>query len=348
MRQFLKKLMGVVSFPFRLLKNILARAHGWIEKGVPLKAKIIIAVLLLMILIGAGYGSFRFYDFTQNNPKFCVSCHLMKPAFEVWGKSVHKDINCHECHHLSVPEMNNLLVSFVVKRPTVVPDRHGKIIVPWKFCMKCHWEKDARYPNAPGINKSNLHAKHVFIEQQECTKCHSYIAHEFVPEERFCVKCHQGKEVHGEGMGEIACLNCHTDRTKDLRPGRKKCLFCHGGEEIRKELIADGTLDVRRYQPGQAAIKKATKINVPSDAPMQFYCYECHKPHATVRPDWGHCLDCHKVITDVGKHDLHIKVVGMKCKDCHKPHVWRVTPESAKKDCVKCHEYKDPKKFISS
>jgi hypothetical protein len=333
---------------FQKIKEFILTPFRWLDTGMPLKGKIIIAVLLLLVLVGAGYGSFRFYDFTQNNPKFCVSCHLMKTSFEAWEQSEHKMINCHECHHLSVPEMNNLLISFVLKRPTAVPERHGKIIVPWKFCIRCHWEKDARYPNAPMINKSNLHAKHVFIEQTECSKCHGYIVHKFTPEERFCTKCHQGKEVHGEGMGALACLNCHTDRTKDLRPGRKKCLFCHGGDEIRKELIADASMDVKHYQPNQATIKKAIKINVPSDAPMQFHCYQCHHPHAKGRPDWGDCLGCHKNIPDTGKHTLHIKVVGMKCKECHRPHVWRVTAETAKKDCVKCHEYREPKKFIGS
>jgi hypothetical protein len=44
---------------------------------------------------------------------------------------------------------------------------------------------------------------------------------------------------------------------------------------------------------------------------------------------------------------MHIEGMNMKCKDCHKPHAWRVSPEQAKKDCVKCHEYRDPKKFLS-
>lgn len=55
----------------------------WLREGMPLKGKIIIiAVLLLVIMVGGGVVAFKFYDFTQNNPKFCVSCHLMKPAFE--------------------------------------------------------------------------------------------------------------------------------------------------------------------------------------------------------------------------------------------------------------------------
>jgi hypothetical protein len=331
---------------FRRIIGTVLRPFRWLEAGMPLKGKIIIAVLLLVLLVGAGYGSFRFYDFTQNNPKFCVSCHLMKNAFEAWGKSVHKQINCHECHHLSIPEMNKLLINFVLKRPTAVPPRHGRIIVPWQFCIKCHWERDPRYPNAPMINKSTLHARHVFMEQTECSKCHGYKVHEFVPDPKFCVRCHQGKVVHGIGMNELACLNCHTDRTTNLIPGRKKCLFCHGGEDVRKELIADGSIDVKYFRPSKETINRAIKIDVPKDAPMQFYCYTCHKPHVKARPDWSVCLGCHTNITEVGKHNIHIKVVGMQCKECHKPHSWRVTKESAKKACTKCHEYREPKRFI--
>ncbi|HET6514831.1 MAG TPA: NapC/NirT family cytochrome c [Thermodesulfovibrionales bacterium] len=328
--------------PFRPVKNFFSK----INQGMSVTAKAIIAVLLMVILTGSGVVAYKFYDFTQNNPKFCVSCHIMKPAFEAWEKSEHTGINCHECHHLTIPEQNRLLISFVLHRPTSVPERHGKVIVPWKYCIRCHWEKDEKFPKAPMINQSTLHAKHVFMEQVECSKCHGYVVHKFTPEEHFCTRCHKGKEVHGTGMEALACLNCHTDRTTDLRPGRKKCLFCHGGEEVRRELIADGTIDVKHYQPTKETIGKALKISVPADAPMQFYCYTCHKPHAKVRPDWGDCLSCHRNIIDVGKHNLHIKVVGMQCKECHKPHVWRVTPESGKRACIRCHEYRDPKRFI--
>ena len=37
---------------------------------------------------------------------------------------------------------------------------------------------------------------------------------------------------------------------------------------------------------------------------------------------------------NIGKHKVHLNM-DMQCKDCHKPHVWRVTEASAKKDCVK-------------
>jgi len=45
---------------------------------------------------------------------------------------------------------------------------------------------------------------------------------------------------------------------------------------------------------------------------MQFYCYECHKPHQKARPDWNDCLKCHSDIPDKGRHKLHIETVGMQ------------------------------------
>jgi predicted CXXCH cytochrome family protein len=318
----------------------------WMHEGIPLKGKIIIAVLFLALMVGGGVVAFKFYDFTQNNPKFCISCHLMKPAYDKWEESEHSGINCHECHHLSIPEQNRLLINFILHRPKTVPPRHGKVIVPWKYCVKCHWETDERYPNAKKINYSPLHAKHYFMEQIECSKCHGYVVHEFTPDAKFCIKCHQGKEVHGEGMKGLACLNCHTDRRVDLKPGRKKCLFCHGDASVRKELLADETLDVTHYQPSKEIINKAVKINVPKNAPMQFYCYECHKPHEKVRPDYGTCRSCHKQIVNVGKHTMHVQTMGLECNTCHKPHSWRVTKEQAKQICTQCHEYKEPLEFI--
>ncbi|HEB76469.1 MAG TPA: hypothetical protein ENJ04_08980 [Nitrospirae bacterium] len=319
---------------------------GWVTEGLTLKGKIIIAVLLLVIIVGGGVVAFKFYDFTQNNPKFCISCHLMKPAYDAWQKSEHTGINCHECHHLSIPEQNKLLITFVLHRPKSVPPRHGKVIVPWKYCVECHWEKSEKYPKAKKINNSMMHAKHYFMEKIECSKCHGYVVHKFTPEERFCLRCHKGKEVHGVGMEGLACLNCHTDRTVDLRPGRKKCLFCHGSEEVRKELIADNTIDVQFFLPGKETISKADKIDVPKDAPMQFYCYKCHKPHAEIMPAYGTCLSCHPRILNVGMHKMHVQTMGIECKTCHKPHSWRVTKEQAQTTCTQCHGYREPLTFI--
>lgn len=327
------------------MSNVVSSITGFITNA-STKGKILLALIFLVFLAFAGLLGFQMFDYTQSNPNFCVSCHLMQESFDAWAGSVHTDINCHECHHLSVKELNGLMVSFIFHRPTEVPERHGKVIVPWKYCIKCHWEEDEKYPEAPKINESKLHAKHYFTEQIECSKCHGYIVHQFKPEERFCEKCHTGIEVHGTGMVELACLNCHTDRTADLRPDRDKCLYCHGSESDREKLVAEGRVDLRAYEPPKEAVEQATKIAVPKDAPMQFFCYECHKPHEKVRPTWGDCLECHRNIQSAGAHKLHINQMGMTCGQCHKPHQWVVTEAQAKKDCTTCHSYRNPMNFI--
>lgn len=328
--------------------NLFDKAIKWYSEKVSRRAKIILAVFSLLFLIGVGLIGYEINDYFENNPNACMMCHVHDAANKAWAKSVHREINCHECHHSTKKDQVVQMYRFAFLGQKSVSPRHGKIIVPSRLCMECHWDRNEKYPNAPQVNRSRYHAKHVFMERIECTKCHGYVIHNFLPEERFCFKCHSDREVHGTGMENLACLNCHTDRTKDLKPGRKKCLFCHGDESVRRELIADKTIDVRFFQPAPDIIRKATKIKIPADAPMQFNCFECHKPHARIRPDYGRCLTCHGSILNVGKHELHVKSMSMKCKDCHKPHSWRVTQESAKKDCVKCHEYKDPKKFIGA
>jgi hypothetical protein len=90
--------------------------------------------------------------------------------------------------------------------------------------------------------------------------------------------------------------------------------------------------------PSDELIKKATKITSPPDGPMHFNCYQCHHPHQSSRPDWSNCMNCHSNIMAVGKHGSHVQVMGLECKQCHKPQ---------KKDCVMCHDYKEPESFLS-
>jgi nitrate/TMAO reductase-like tetraheme cytochrome c subunit len=337
---------------FHWIEDKFSAIRERLKEPISLKARLLIIALIAVIVFGGGFVAYKFYDFTQNNPKFCVGCHLMQPAYDSWAKSEHKSLNCHDCHHLTIPEQNQLLISFVLHRPNKVPERHkGQVIVSSKYCNQCHTEAGGK---AARINKSLFHAKHVYMEQIECTECHGEVKpdksglHHFLPTEKFCTKCHKGKQVHGEGMGGLACINCHTDRTKDLKPGRLKCLYCHSMDEnIRTQLKEEATMDVRFFAPDPSVIKKAIKIRFSETSPMQFYCYECHKPHTAgkVKPKTEDCLRCHQGTPKIGKHKVHLNM-DMQCKDCHKPHMWRVTEASAKKDCVACHEYRSPTAFL--
>lgn len=310
-------------------------------------AKAALMAVSVFVVLGIAFLAYRFWDYKENNPKFCVTCHLMTSAYSSWEQGEHAGVNCHECHRLSLLDQNRLLVSFVLKKPATVPVRHGKTIVPSKYCSACHWQQNPEYPQAAKITNSPMHATHFFRHQIECSTCHGYILHRFTPEPRFCVKCHQGKAAHGATEG-IACMNCHTDRTLSLKPDRLKCLFCHGDERARRRLAGQDGIDIRQYKPEARVIQRAVKIKYGEDSPMQFACHECHRLHNAnkLRPPMDDCLRCHRSAAQSGKHRIHVETLKMGCTECHAPHIWRVEAERAKKDCSRCHPYKSPKDFF--
>ncbi|PIX87628.1 MAG: hypothetical protein COZ31_09430, partial [Nitrospirae bacterium CG_4_10_14_3_um_filter_44_29] len=59
-------------------------------------------------------------------------------AFTEWQKGKHRDIVCQICHHLSILEQNQLLVTYVVKGGSKnFSQTHGRE-KPWQECRKCH------------------------------------------------------------------------------------------------------------------------------------------------------------------------------------------------------------------
>lgn len=278
--------------------------------------KLAILLLALVSVVGAGATAFYSYDYTENNPKFCVSCHLMKTAFDKWEASPHNKVNCHTCHYATVFEKNMMLVKYVLFRPTEVEPRHGKLIVPRDVCASCHWSPEGNGSKLK-INRSPLHAKHVFTERIQCTKCHGTELHQFIPEPRFCVKCHQNKEVHGVGMEGLACLNCHINQGgKEIKPDRAKCLSCHENIKLHAVFPKEGK------------------------GVMQFNCSTCHHPHKNIKPTPEECLKCHSAAAQFTTHKKHIEIAQKDCETCHKPHKWKIDEADSKQICAKCHEYR--------
>ena len=53
---------------------------------------LIIATLLVLALGGAAAIPLT------NHPSFCASCHTIKPSYDSWVRSSHKDVTCVDCH----------------------------------------------------------------------------------------------------------------------------------------------------------------------------------------------------------------------------------------------------------
>ena len=159
--------------PFKLVGRFLT----WVNEGLSAKAKIIIAIGMLMFIGLMGYVAYRINDYFENDPKACSVCHVHDSANNAWAVSEHKSVGCHDCHHASKKDQMVQMYRFVFMGVKSVSPRHGEIIVAWKVCYSCHWERNPKFPNAKQVNNSQLHSKHVFMEKIECVKCNGYNIH---------------------------------------------------------------------------------------------------------------------------------------------------------------------------
>ena len=275
--------------------KLISKLFDRLERGLSPRDKTVLISLLLVISVLGIVLAVRYYNYIQKNPEFCNSCHLMEEAYTAWKLSGHRNIVCQECHQLGMIEQNRLLVKFIFTTDRKTPEPHGNE-TPWKACTRCHWDEAAQ--GSVSVNKSTGHARHVFTEKLTCKDCHSRKVHAFRPDRDACLRCHKDWKIHGVGMEDISCLRCHAFSPKKQEafiPDRERCLSCH---------------------------RKSSKTSFPDKVPMaRLNCYECHKPHARIKPTDEDCYRCHtREVLEAHNPAAHRG--NRSCKTCHIPHRW--------------------------
>jgi hypothetical protein len=273
-----------------------------------------IVILLLLIAITGAFVGYRNYKHTKEDPEFCTSCHMMQEAFRTWQMGKHRDFTCQKCHAMSLLEQNQMLVAYVLQGTKSPSQKHGRIS-PWDACRQCHLSEVAQ--GSVTLSSSYGHAKHVFMQKINCSRCHTGKLHAFTPNEQACSGCHKDKIIHGMGMEGLSCLKCHSYSEKAPKMiSTDRCIKCH------RDLPSKGTM---------SSLK----------------CFDCHHPHGKIKPSSQDCLKtCHGNEARVGQHNLHLTKANLNCLDCHKAHVWTIGKNEAKTLCNRCHKLKDPATFI--
>ena len=266
----------------------------------PKKIIIPVTVVVLIAVSFAIYQFIGFYNYMEDDPNFCQSCHIMEKSWDRWATSEHKDVGCHSCHQQSLFAGAAQIIDFAFGSNERV-EKHA--LVQDEFCKKCH---ESGSPQWVQVAATAGHIKHAEGQNIACTKCHSVTIHRFHPPGPICSVCHEETHIEISGMATFHCTTCHQFLVEEeqLLPSRKGCLTCH------QALTGEG-------------------ISWPANAPMQYPCGDCHQPHQQAKPTVD-CLSCHTV----GGTHLEGAHGASSCQTCHQPHEWQVTRRDT---CLTCH-----------
>ncbi len=320
-------------------------------------------LLIVIGSVGAAGGAvagFYVWDYTQNDPNFCTSCHLMEDAFGVWAKSAHKEVNCHTCHPGDLATNLHQLWQTVTAQPTKVTT-HAE--VPATICGSCHLSGDSQWEQ---VKETAGHALHWGKHEIECVTCHAPSVHEFEPTDQMCAKCHEGVVVALSEMNRNHCTNCHdflVAPEEGLAPDEARCGGCHaqGGRTDLKAHWHDGQpcavchpvhdeVGLDRPDREGAAVACDT-CHMERDVGPHFDCAGCHRPHDQGEVE-QRCRECHE-----GPGESLPPGMNHECADCHPPHehtptcadchrdqveIQRATRVEKHRECIECHRQHEP------
>ncbi len=255
-------------------------------------------------------GNLIFY-LVSTRPRSCTLCHYMRPYYEQWKTSTHKNFICLRCHPFnSVRNAANTL-----KYLTNTYNPRPIVEVKDQSCLQngCHSERllegNVLFKGSIAFDHKDHYGKAKRSEQLRCVSCHSQIvqgAHIAV-EDKVCILCHFKGAARGTSV--TRCPSCHGTPTKIVE--HEGFSFSH--ESYLKVGVACNQchMDVAKGEG-----------NVPQER-----CHSCHverlenftdrlfihNVHVTGRGIY--CFKCHEEIVH-GEIKM-IQALEVKCEMCH-------------------------------
>jgi len=257
----------------------------------PRKAGIPIGLILVVGIVFGVYRFVLFWDYMENDPGFCQSCHIMEEPWDRWASSTHAEVGCHSCHHQSLLASAGQLCDFVFKSYEEI-ESHAE--VEDASCQQCHQSGD---PEWQQVTDTAGHKQHDMDRGIDCVTCHSNTLHIFTPSATDCLECHARNTIKVPDMTDVSCMTCHNFLTggEETVPTRAVCLGCH-----------------------QTMVSRVTWSN---EAPMQRPCGDCHQPHEQAAPVVK-CESCHDTVECYNPYEMS---PDTHCWTCHMAHEWRIT-----------------------
>ncbi|MBU1707385.1 NapC/NirT family cytochrome c, partial [bacterium] len=312
LQRLLRDFWSVFSLPFRTVRFFFKKL---IEIR-PLDLALM-AVFFVVLIV----ASLTLFLKATSQPGFCVTCHYMRPYFDSWKASSHRDVHCTKCHFppgiKGTVEGKFTAISMLTNYFTGVYKKSK----PWaeisdQSCLRsgCHetrllegkvkFKEEIVFDHTPHLQKDRR-GKHL-----RCTSCHSQIVqgtHMTVTEET-CFLCHFKDQPENSPM--TSCTFCHKapvahdsvqvvfDHT-DMIHRQVDCHLCHG-----TMVVGDGDVSKDR-------------------------CSYCHAEAGK--------LEAYSQTTRI--HEIHISENKVECNHCHNEILHQSIARSGniEPDCQSCH-----------
>ena len=202
-----------------------------------------------------------------NHPKFCASCHTIRPSHDSWVKSSHKEVTCVTCHvrpgvagwiHDKAWAGTKDLFIHLFGTPTEAHNLMAK--VDSSVCLSCHQhilrttEVAPRDLPAPvkDVGLIMSHRKHmeafgVRKQGEGCTTCHAGVVHDqpikgypiVIPRGHVSTDPRPWNPDYPEGShlrrrALADCFRCHDGKTEHQGTVLdRKCETCHLPDKIK-------------------------------------------------------------------------------------------------------------------
>lgn len=294
-----------------------------------IKIALVFPLLGLLALIG--------FVSVSSSPRFCYTCHYMRPFYQAWEKSSHNHVACVDCHiPPGVKSWIEHKFAASVQLVKYVTRQYGT--KPWtevedSSCLRagCHETRLlAGKTNFGGVAFD--HAPHLTsfrrVTRLRCTSCHAQVV--------------QGTHIT---VTESTCFLCHFKHS-EKEPRMADCRLCH--DEIRPHRRTDIISEAWAKEPEATPPVTAPKYDHKELQGRAIDCRECHSDvvEGTGTVPRQRCLTCHVEPERLNKYDdvlfmhrTHVTDHKVDCQRCHQEITHKLPPKetTAALDCSKCH-----------
>jgi len=302
--------------------GIMSRSgQGW---QIRLSPRFFVMILISLGLSVIAAGGFVAYS---TSPSFCNSCHIMKPYYDAWAKSAHKDVSCVQCHYPPGDAKTMLWHKFqassqVVKYVTRTYSPKPYAEVEDASCLRsgCH---STRLLRGKVVSKKGIHFDHRphlegvrYGRKLRCVSCHSQIVMGKHIEVTWssCYLCHlKGKQDGRDIVPLGGCEGCHKLPEKEIKVGN--ITYDH------KSFLAENSVTCQSCHQdvihGNGDVKKDRCITC-HNQPEKLSRYDetafIHDNHVTQHNTA--CIHCHDEIRHGGSA-AGTKTLNYDCSVCH-------------------------------